>query len=764
MTQSLIKRSRFALLLATTATLAFVTAADSAETQRQVSDIPANGQSNDLTNIAEVVVTANKREEKVQDVAGAVAVQSGALLQDRHQLQLADYANYVPGLNVGNGGKAGLSSVNLRGIASVSSTASVGAYLDETPMGGSSRWGYAQNTILDVLPYDLDRLEVLSGPQGTLYGAGSMGGLIKYVLKTPSLTSQSATVGADVGVIDGAGDMSYSVRGVVNMPIIQDKLAVRISLFDQSTPGFVDNAYNKKTDVNGQSQDGARLAVYWKPAESLSVKLSILQTHNSARDSGTISYAKITTATAADGASTAIASAPYGDLTQYHVFPQKLNKSIALYSANVNWNAPAFDVISATSWSRTKMHTTVDNTLVIAPLISFGLLPAGALADSSNNYHFDKFTQEIRLVSPEGQSVEWLAGGFYTYERGDDGGPVGLYLANRTKVGNLLEQYQFYTYSEYAAFGDLTWHVSDKLDLTGGLRHAKNNQKYTNNAIGGILGAPKVTTYAPASEAVTTWSASARYQFAPDAMVYARVATGYRPGGPNSTVLNTPTPPPAVTRADTLTSYETGIKSEFMEKRLLVNLSAFYIDWKDVQLNATVGGNTYLSNGGSAVSKGLELTTAYFPVTNLKLGLTAAYTDSSITKTAPGAFFIPGYQLPGVPELSSGLTADYNWDMPNDWTARLGGGVRWVDKQWLTGVQYVGKATPAVQAPSYTLLNMNGSLTKGRYNWKVYGTNLTNERAVQGGLALIDIFNTPRQGDFWIVQPRAFGIGLDLSF
>ncbi len=835
MTQSLIKRSRYALLLATAASLTFVTAAAAAETARHNFDIPAEGavsalqafakqsgrqvlfpfdavtgkttpsiqgefadadvlkrladasgltvssddgrtitltrtsgasanmKAEDPTNVAELVVTANKRAERAQDVAGAVAVQSGALLEDRHQLQLADYANYVPGLNVGNGGKAGLSSVNLRGIASVSNTASVGAYLDETPMGGSSRWGYAQNTILDVLPYDLDRLEVLSGPQGTLYGAGSMGGLIKYVLKTPSLTTYSATFGADVGAVDGASDASYSVRGVVNLPIIQDQLAVRVSLFDQSTPGFIKNAYNGKSDVNGQYQDGARIAVYWKPTQDLSVKLSMLQTYNAARDSGTVSYGTITTSTAANGASTAVASLPYGDLTESHAFPQVLHKSIGLYSANVNWNAHAFDVVSATSWSTTNMRTTVDDTIAIAPFVGT-LLPPGAQSGGETSYHFDKFTQEIRLVSPKSQSFEWMVGGFYTYERGHDGGPINLYLANGANVGALLNSIEFYTYQEYAFFGDLTWHVSDKLDVVGGLRYANNTQKYTNHALGGALGAPGVTAYNPASEDVTTWSASARYHFTPDTMVYGRVATGYRPGGPNQTVLNSPTPPPAVTRADTLTSYEAGIKSEFLDKRALVNLSAFFIDWKDVQLNATTGGSTYLANGGSAESKGIELTTSYSPVSNLRVGLTAAYTDSTITETAPGAAFVPGYQLPGVPKLSYALTADYSWTMFNDWSARLGGGLRWVDKEWLTGVEYVGKAAPAVQAPSYTLANMNGSLTKGRYTWKVYGTNLTNERAIQGGLALIDILNTPHQGDFWIAQPRAFGVGLDISF
>jgi iron complex outermembrane receptor protein len=703
--------------------------------------------------LEEIVVTANKRVEKAQDVAASVSVQSGELLLDRRQEQLSDYAAYVPGLNVGNLGKAGLASVNLRGVASVSDAASVGAYLDEVPLGSSSRYGSPANQILDLLPYDLDRLEVLRGPQGTLYGAGSMGGLIKYVLKNPSLTKSDGQVGADLGTIDGGGSASYSARATANMLLVQDVLGLRVSLYDKFTPGFVDNAFNGQKAVNAQRQQGGRAALLWQPNSEWSVKLGAVVYRNAADDGGTVSYTGFHITPTTDGSSIGTISNPVGDLKQTHAFPQAFRENLGVYTGTINWKPGSVEVTSATGYSDQRTSTTVDDTTAIAG-VSFLPVPPGSLLSGASDIRVAKFTEELRVASPQGQSIEWLVGAFYTDERVSlNGGPLNLYLPNYTLLGPLLPgQKQDSTYKEYAFFGDATWRISDKFDVSAGLRYANNKQ-----AVNGTGGSSPET-----SENVTTWSAAARYHFAPDAMVYARVATGYRPGGLNTVFLLTQVPPRV--NSDTLTSYELGLKSEFLERRALVNLTAFYIDWKDIQLNSTQNGNTILTNGGAANPKGLELATAYSPVANLTLGFNLAYTQSELTSTAPGAFFLTGYQLPGVPKTSYSLTADYSWIVFSDWTAHVGGGFRWVDKEWLTGVEQAGRAAPAVEAPSYSLVNLNASLSRGPLTLKVYGTNLGNERALQGGLELINILNQPQQGDFWIVQPRAFGVGIDYKF
>ena len=207
--------------VSTTALIVALAAANVAQAQ----GAPASSR----TELPELVVTAQKRAENVQVVPASVTAERGEVLQARNQAQLSDYAINVPGLNVANLGKAGLSALNLRGIASVSTGASVAAYVDETPIGSSGLFNYGANTILDLLPYDLERLEVLRGPQGTLYGAGALGGLVKYVLKPADVSGFSASVGADAEATEGSGSIGHTVRGVVNVPLISEQLAVRLS-------------------------------------------------------------------------------------------------------------------------------------------------------------------------------------------------------------------------------------------------------------------------------------------------------------------------------------------------------------------------------------------------------------------------------------------------------------------------------------------------------------------------------------------------------
>lgn len=708
-----------------------------------------NGATNPGT-LEEIVVTASKRRENVQDVAASVSVQSGEILLQRQQQQLVDYAAYVPGFNVSNGGKAGLAAVNFRGVASVSDAASVGTYVDEVPLGSSSRYGSPANQILDLLPYDLDRLEVLRGPQGTLYGAGSMGGLIKYVLKNPSLTESGGMVGADVGTVDGAGDPSYSVRGTADWVIAKDVLGVRVSLYDRLDPGYIDEVFTGHKDVNEQTRQGGRIALLWKPGDAWSVKLGALISRNEADDGGTVSYSTFQATPTSDGSSIGTFSNPVGDLKQLHPFPQAFDQDLGLYTATIDWSPGSVTVTSASGYTDQTTDTTVDNTTAVAG-VSFLPLPPGTLVDGATSVKIKKFTQEFRVTSPQSQRLDWLVGAFYTDEKVDlKGAPINAYLPDYTLLGAIVPgRTQESTYEEYAFFGDATWHFTDRFDVGAGLRFAENTQKVTGT--GGSSPSE--------SENDTTWSLSSRYHFTPDVMMYGRIATGYRPGGLNTVLLPTDVPPKV--NSDSLTSYEIGLKSEFLDRRALVNVSVFYIDWKDIQLNSTQNGNTILTNGGSATPKGIELATTYSPIDGLVLGAYAAYTESELSSTAPGAFFLEGYQLPGVPEFSYSVTADYAWNLMSDWTASVGGGFRWVDDVWLTGVQEAGRAAPAVEAPSYSLVSLNASVERGPLRLRIYATNLTNERAIQGGLALINLLNEPQQGDFWIAQPRAIGIGFD---
>jgi outer membrane receptor protein involved in Fe transport len=243
-------------------------------------------------------------------------------------------------------------------------------------------------------------------------------------------------------------------------------------------------------------------------------------------------------------------------------------------------------------------------------------------------------------------------------------------------------------------------------------------------------------------------------------MVYGRIATGYRPGGPNA-----PTPAaPRYVNSDSLVNYELGLKSTWLNDRVMFDATLFAVDWKDVQLNAVRGGYSYLANGGDAKSSGLELSTSWVPADGLVLSANLAYTKSELKSVIAESNFVKGYQLPGVPKLAGSLNADYAWSPTPGWTTAVGGNWRYVGKQWMTGVQVGPSAAPTVEAPSYQLVNLYASATHNAVKYKLFVTNLANETAQQGGIALIDLGNNPVQGDVYIAKPRTVGLGIDISF
>lgn len=720
--------------------------------------------------LSEVVVTARKRIETVQEVAASVTVEQGEVLQARNLAQLTEYAATVPGLNVTNLGKAGLSAVSLRGVASISAGASVAAYVDETPIGSSSLFNYGANTILDLLPYDLERLEVIRGPQGTLYGAGSMGGLVKYVLKSADVSSFGATLGADAETTDGAGKIGHSVRGMINIPFVADQLAVRISGYDRKQPGYIDNVWPgaEAKNVNTEDQRGGRVALFWQAAPTLTVKGDFFRTRIDAADGAVVSFAGGVEDPAPDSRIVTL-TGPLGRLKQNHAFPQRLKKDITLYAATLNWDGDFARVTSATSYAEQRVEISADQSLATRP---FGFLfgVPGALARSDTSLSLNKFTQEIRISDPgTATRLQWVIGGFFTDEQARQGMPrrgdgVALYRPDFTLAPGLnpfLTTGLDTKYKEYAAFGDLTWRLTDAFDLSGGVRFARNEQSWVQTS-GGVFAGPAAGTLTAEvkAENIVTWSTAARYRVSPDVMVFGRVATGYRPGGPNA-----PTPgAPLSVQSDSLVNYELGVKSQFNNDTVLVNATVFAVDWNDVQLNAVRSGFSYLGNGGKARSRGLELTTSWLPTAGLVLSANFAYTKSELKSVIAEASFVEGYQLPGVPKVAGSLSADYTWSPAPGWNAAVGGNWRHVGEQWLTGVQNGPSAAPTARAESYQLLNLHASATRGKVAVKLFVNNVTNEVAQQGGIALIDLANNFAQGDIYIAKPRTIGVGIDIKF
>jgi len=717
----------------------------------------------------EILVTGSRDDRQrsatdyVQNVPASLSIVSGESLVAQKSENLLDYAAVIPGFNVIDSGYFGRRYVTLRGIYSFTQASSVAFYLDDTPMGATGSYAGACCSVLELTPYDLERLEVLRGPQGTLYGQQSMTGLVRYVLKAPSLAGFEGRVGADLSTVYGASMPGNSFRAMVNVPVMEDVLSVRVSGYETYTPGYIDNLYTGAKDVNALRQYGARFATLWRPSEFFSLKVSALWNRTNADDSNTVNFAGAVRVPNTGDGYILKPIGPLGDLKASSPFLSPYSVNIAYYSATASWNPGSIAVVSTTSWSRTQNRNTEDYSFVGAlyPQLSGGTIPAG-LARGEDDWDLEKFSEEVRLVSPAGRRLEWTLGAFYTQENTTEKNFYIVAFDNAYHPIAAFGPYLSYvslpaTYSDRAVFGDLTWRVTGHLDLTGGLRYDEDRQAFTATAGGILWGGYPLNSPSQNSEGITSWMASARYHFTPDVMLYARGASGYQPS----------VPPTA--KAETLINYEVGLKSEFLDHEAVFDLTLFYIDWSNVQIPSGDAPLGVTTNSGHGRSEGMELTSAISPFSGLKLGYIAAYTEAGLTRVDPAApapypaFLLAGYQTPNVPKWSLSVTADYDWRPTDRWHAHLGGVFRWIDQQWGGGgngfaVASVDGGAPVALLPSYSVLDLNASIAKGALTLRAFARNVTDRRAwVNSSVATTGSTAT-------IIQPRTIGVGFDYAF
>lgn len=704
--------------------------------------------------IDEIIVTAQKRSESVQDVPASVSAFNQEQLTRTHATQLQDFAAYMPGINISNAGSPGQTSITLRGIAPVGPGSVVGTYIDDSPLGASNNYARATGFALDMMPYDVERVEVLRGPQGTLYGAGAMGGILKYVMRDPSTEALEFRAGLEGFDIAGADDVGWGARAGVNVPL-GETVALRASYFMQDTPGYIDNVANGRQDENELEQSGGRASLLWEISDTLSVKLGGLWQRLESDNNASMAL-ELTDVDPPRGRRN------LGDLQTSHPIDQQFSKDVDYYSATLNWNLGWADFVSASSYSSTHTDQQQDASITFGSL--FPLLTGGAIPEGLSTFNItldlDKWTQEFRLASSGAGRVQWRVGAFYTEEQSDN---AQLALAYDMQ-GQLIEAFLPYfalaqlpsEYKEVAVFGDVTFKINDAFDVVTGLRWAKNDQKFRQITGGAIL--PTENTPGESDEDVFTYAVSPRWHLSDDTMIYARVASGYRPGGPN---LLLPGVPPTVD-ADELTNYEMGLKTIFMDGRALVNTAVFYIDWEGIQQIQGFGGVSALTNAGDAESQGVEFESLFSVTNQLQLGFNASYTDATLKSSPPELNNAFGVQLPGVPEWTASLTADYSFTAFGGREAHVGGGWRYVDDRFSEIVTLTDNL--AYPLPSYDVVDLNADVQFDAMTVRVFVKNLTDERAFTGGGTTVDGINRPIRLDLAVLQPRTVGVSVDFQF
>jgi iron complex outermembrane receptor protein len=696
--------------------------------------------------VEEVIVTAQKRAERLIEAPQSVTALSSADLSKLGAREFVDFAATVPGLQFTTQGP-GSSQISLRGVTSgVDVGPTVGIYVDEVPYGSSSAFTNGPRRALDVGLFDIERVEVLRGPQGTLYGASSMGGVLKYVTRAPVLDEFSGSVRAGVAGTRSGGT-SYDGSVVINAPLVDGVAALRASGFYSRDGGYTDNVMTGQGNVDRGEVYGGRADLLAKPTDALSLRLTAFA-QDVRRDGGRY-------------ATYSLAGVPVaGDLDQSHPLQEPFSTDFRLVSGTVEYDFGGAVLTSVTSYQTTETHARTDGSAVYAPILQmFYGTPATAVAINEMS-RTRKFSEEVRLASASGKRLEWLIGAFITREEsvlrqvGDVYGD-GLALLPVNAVTARIPS----VYEEYALFGDLTWHFTDKFDVTGGIRVARNEQKVTQSASGLLVSeAPGTKSH----EEVATYLANARYRFSKDVTAYARFATGYRPGGPNYLVRDPVTGLPAAPASydsDSLDSYELGVKAETSDRRFGVDASVYYIDWSDIQLLTGVAGVTTYVNGGGAEIKGAELTLTARPVQAFAASAAFAYNDGSLSDEAPILGARKGERLPNVPRYTATLSADYTW-LDTSLTPTVGLTVRYVDDR--TASFDANPSLPQYRMPDYTSVDLRAGVSFERFDAQFYVRNLFDEVGQVSAQTVLSSFGGPAQ--VTVLQPRTVGVRLTAPF
>lgn len=691
---------------------------------------------NSAVELQEVVVTAEKRAERLQDVPVPVTAISGQALIDSNELRIQDYYTSIPGLSFASG-VHGEPYIAIRGItADIYSNPSVGITIDDVPYGSSTSHGGGY-IAPDIDPSDLARVEVLRGPQGTLYGANSMGGLIKYVTVDPSTdgTSGSVQVGTD-RVYNGA-EPGYSARGAVNVPLT-DTWAIRASAFTRLDPGYIDNVQSADLGVNERHAAGGRLSSLWRPSDTLSLKVSAL-----VQDSKQNGLAEV------------FQGPNFGDLQQDVLRGTGQYQTKAQnYSAALNADLGPVNLTSLTGYNVQSTSGWYDVTPIYGPYAQALFGVAGASSEDTRKT--SKVTQEVRLAGSLGPRFDWLAGGFYTHENSPNSQPYyAVNPATGALVAALAQAPVNTTYAEYAGFTDLTYHFTNSFDVQLGGRESWIKQTLTQSVSGALVPHPSVTQ-GDSDASAFTYLVTPRFRISPDLMTYARLASGYRPGGPNVNTALFGLPPQY--SPDKTKNYELGIKGDALDHVFTFDASVYYIDWQNIQLTLAKNGFAYSANGSEAKSQGVELSLESRPVSGLVMSTWVTWGDAVLKEAFPAtstAYGAAGDRLPNSARFSGNFSLQQDFRITGRLTGYVGGAVSYMGER-----EGTFQPTAVRQIlPAYAQTNLRAGAKFNTWTLNFYLNNLADKRGLVGG----GLDSVPTNS-FLYIQPRTTGLSLTKVF
>ncbi|WP_157218057.1 TonB-dependent receptor [Flavisphingomonas formosensis] len=678
------------------------------------------------TGLGDIIVTAQKREQKLIDVPMAISVVTGEELKAKGIESVQDLSFSVPGLTMREDGP-GSYTIFLRGLANQSgSGALVGLYLDEVPL---SLDGYNQ---LSPVELDYARVEVLKGPQGTLYGQGSAGGTIRFITNKPKLDRIEGHVEAQVydvshGAVGGKGE------AVINLPIVKDQLALRLAGSYEAGGGWIDQPEAGIKNGNGTRLLNLRGKLLWAPSDNFEAE-AMVQVHRAKTKLGL-------------GFEEPDRTVDVGIDRGERLIPKKFDFTI--YNLELRYDLGFAKLVSATSYIDHK-HNYPFTYIPRPGNFSYNYVEGNDL----RYVRAHQFSQEVRLQS-SGKPFEYTIGGFYRSERNTMldtyeyiYSPDGTLSTNG---GTLYQNLYYYSYQHsksYSLFADAAYHITDRLTVGAGVRYFHDHQK-------------SLITYVPDAGELQTANfhsidprVYASYKYADKGTLYASFGKGFRSGGFNSA-------PFAPYKPEKIFTYEVGTKGALFDNHLLFDLAGFYTIYKDmVRRRLTQVGGAYLSessNIGKVKSKGVELGLTGRVMKGLTLDGTLAYVHSQIVATDPeDPVNLPGDRTDYSPRWSWTIGANYAFD----WAANMPGFIR-VDFNHRDHVTYIDRSSfyasvlPQV-SDSLNLLNARVGATVRGVKAEIFGENLTNQnKAVDPYVGWANSNRT---------RPRVVGVKLGYDF
>ncbi|WP_130617187.1 TonB-dependent receptor [Dyella amyloliquefaciens] len=710
----------------------------------------SGGDSKKATTLSTVTVTAQKRSEALLDVPVPVAVVQPTNLVINNTLQLSDYYTQVPGLSYSRG------NVAIRGITTGTfGNPTVGVTIDDVPFGSTVANGTGGRVVPDFDPFALQQIEVLRGPQGTLYGAASMGGLIKYETVSPQTNSFGGRVEVDGQNIDHGGT-GWGVRGSVNVPLTNN-LAVLVSAFERDEPGYIQNTQNDN-DKGSKGANGGRISALWLPADNVTVRVSALQQHT---------YTDNVSNFAGD-----INRVPtYGDDYSGKQLPNIYDhRDTKFYDAHVDVDFGWGSLTSLTGYSQDSFTHMDDVSPIFGTIAGMVFGVPGLGANIYEPGKTDKFSQEFRLSSNEGNNSkwDWQAGAFFTRENSFSAQSVNPLVPSTMEVvgppGEFFNSSGPSTYKEYALYGDVSYHFTDRFDVQVGGRVSRIEQTYESLS-GGILNGGDSSVSGSSSDHNTTYLITPRYKLTDDVMVYGRVATGYRPGGSNAGVIQT-SDVPLTYAPDKTTNYELGIKGAYFDHQLVWDASVYYIAWNHVQILETslVSGMSFTGNAGKAKSQGVENTLTFQPTESFSITGNLVYNDAVLTQDFPleSAYALSGDRLPYSAKWTGSLSFDKNFPVAAGWTGFTGATFSYVGDRYEDFPSH--ETFPRVHVPSYSQTDIHGGVMNGPWTFALNVRNLFDRRGYLGGGPKNTLSPVDPRYSWNMIQPRTIGLTAAYKF